>query len=763
MNNRLHEKLNYLRKYYNYSQADLARLLNVSVTEYMNYENGSEICGIQVLRALSKLYNVKLEELLDNTKDVHVLEEENLDESVKIPFIGSGRNKEIEPLDDLRDLQQEDIADYILPVGGVLPPAGDKTAATYVDVIKDKKEVLASGDTIDFNMHTKEFSKEDVDRVVVTKKLDTIDDDFEDDYEVIEEKPKKGLKALWIVLLLVIALIGGYAYKTGMFDKTIAIPSGVNRIALSDTFSIYVDDNGHLHVMGSDVPVIEAAKFAQVTTGNNFVVGLQQNGRVICSDYNLNKEVKNWKKIKMIASGNNHVVGLKEDGTLVCAGNVLGCNVSDWTDIKAVYAGSDITIGKKSDGSLLVSGNVGFKKELEGLKSINDVSISDELIGLSFYDGHALCLLKDGTGCIDVSKWEDVESIVVGSDFVAGLKDGGILCSSKDEEFNKTANQFESVRYIAGHDHTLVFVGNSGVILGVGNNAEGVYGSKTDISEEVDEKVDKMKLMQVEDCEFKVTAANVSIKFDPIPEASFYTIEVNTDPKIEIKSARNSASIPADKLVSKETYEVTIIANPKDTTRYVASSPFVKEFEYNAETLELEAPTNLKAIYTDAGFEVSWDLVDNAKSYHIVCAGVEKDTEDNKVLIEHSFLTYGDEYEIFVVAKPDEEDSKFTSSEPSTIKATYDESLKALPTISGVICTPTESGLTITWPRVDGALNYMVLINGVEPKTTYDGEVTFEGLPAGTYEITITANPIDSRTRPSIKVIEETYTPIALE
>ena len=70
MSNRLPEKLTGLRKEYGFTQSDIAQKLNISVTEYMNWENGNRLCSIEQLKSLADLFDVSLDDLVDNTKEV---------------------------------------------------------------------------------------------------------------------------------------------------------------------------------------------------------------------------------------------------------------------------------------------------------------------------------------------------------------------------------------------------------------------------------------------------------------------------------------------------------------------------------------------------------------------------------------------------------------------------------------------------------------------------------------------------------------------
>ena len=111
MINKLPEKLTLLRKHYGYSQGDIANKLHIPVTEYMNWENGNTVCGIQQLKVLADLFHVSLDAMADNGKDI-VIAEDNLGDSVNIPFL-NGANPSM--------TQQMDVADNMMPVSSVLP------------------------------------------------------------------------------------------------------------------------------------------------------------------------------------------------------------------------------------------------------------------------------------------------------------------------------------------------------------------------------------------------------------------------------------------------------------------------------------------------------------------------------------------------------------------------------------------------------------------------------------------------------------------
>lgn len=67
---RLDEKLVHLRKENGLTQLELAEAVNVSRQAVSKWESGGGMPSTENLQYLSKLYNISLEDLLDNEKDV---------------------------------------------------------------------------------------------------------------------------------------------------------------------------------------------------------------------------------------------------------------------------------------------------------------------------------------------------------------------------------------------------------------------------------------------------------------------------------------------------------------------------------------------------------------------------------------------------------------------------------------------------------------------------------------------------------------------
>lgn len=67
-------RLKELRKQKHLTQAEVAKVLNVAVSTYSGYELETSEPSIAILKALSSLYNVPIDYLIDNTKKDYYIE-----------------------------------------------------------------------------------------------------------------------------------------------------------------------------------------------------------------------------------------------------------------------------------------------------------------------------------------------------------------------------------------------------------------------------------------------------------------------------------------------------------------------------------------------------------------------------------------------------------------------------------------------------------------------------------------------------------------
>ena len=94
MTNKLPEKLSALRKSFSFAQMDVASKIGVPVSEYMKWENGNSVCGIEILRRIAQLYDVNVQDLFLNTRELKMPDVEFPYASVEIPFVEQASGEE---------------------------------------------------------------------------------------------------------------------------------------------------------------------------------------------------------------------------------------------------------------------------------------------------------------------------------------------------------------------------------------------------------------------------------------------------------------------------------------------------------------------------------------------------------------------------------------------------------------------------------------------------------------------------------------------
>lgn len=662
--NKLPEKLTTLRKHYNLSQGDIASKLNVPVTEYMQWENGNTIAPVQILKQIADIFGVELDALLDNTK-VIVIPESKMEQSISIPFNGG---------QDINATQMYD-------------PSNDDTTQTQQIPTDDE-----DGHTK--VMNTTSFSKDE-------------DEDTVSDAPVEEPKMKKssgkkkssGLnkkKQTIIVLALVgvlavLALVAIFLLNGGSTSLNVG---NDNRIAVGDTYSLYVDNQGTVKKYGDFNPTNGFSEAVQVSAFDNHAAALTSKGTVLSSDGN--SEVDSWKNIHYISAGKNHTVGVTGEGKVECAGNEEACKVSGWTNISKVYAGNGFTLGLTNDGEVKASGN--YPSAVSSLTNVRDISVSDTLIAITKKDGTVSLYALGSTAVLDTSTWKDIQETAVGNGFVAGLdKSGNVQLLYSDEEAVTKASNWKNIKHIAANGTTLVAIDASGKMHGVGDNSHGQYVDTSDDTTEK-EKLDDVKNIQVE-----INATNVVIKWDTVENASYYEVSVNTSPETKTNSSSNSVSVTSNSLTEGKSYTVTITA--KSDKDDVEESTGTYTFTYHAKAIQLDTPSNITSTSTDEGWKIDWSAVEHADSYKVSIDGGEEFTVNTNSYTDTGIDTEGNHT---VSVKACSSDSKYAESEAASATLQYVTQTKVvnLYYLSGSTylyntTVEVKVGLTYTWADLD--------------------------------------------------------------
>ncbi|MBR3358343.1 MAG: helix-turn-helix domain-containing protein [Solobacterium sp.] len=646
MSNRLPEKLAVLRKEYGFTQSDVAQKLNISVTDYMNWENGNKLCTIEQLKVLADMYGVTVDALADNTKEITGKPEKNA-ETIDIPFMTP--HTSVNPMDDTED--------YVRPANqNATQELSDGTIR--IDMGRFNTRPAPSPD--EQPTMTQTFTQS----VTIRPKRE------EPKEEPVTEHPTGGRKRrvifisamialAGILCVLVFALLGSGGGKVGL--------SQTNRIALGDRYSLYVDKSGQLQVRGIFEPAARFDNVVQVSAYDSHALGLTGNGTVVNSVSDPNTET--WKNVVMIAAGRNHSAALKKDGSVYCSGSAEACRVADWKEMEQIYAGDEVTIGIREDGSVAVSGNV--PEGISQLENVRTAAVGKNTYAFILRDGTVRVFPSTADIAAETLVWTNMDEISAGDGFVAGiLKDGRAVIASTDEALKERVLGWGDLRYIAANGSTVIAVDKNGKMHGAGDNTYNQYDTteETPAPSETPETI----LAKPTDITFSETTSNIVIKWNTVEHADYYEVTVNTSPLTKIKSAGNSTSIPSSSLVSGTEYTVTVTAYANDEKKYGTSETASVRYQYNAITIELDPVANITDRVDGKYWCFNWQPVEHADYYLCTLEGQPQVRIDGTEFVVDSSvagLVSGNNYVIHVQACS--EDAKYSPAPDKAVTRLY--------------------------------------------------------------------------------------------
>ena len=659
----LPNKLIILRKHFNYSQQEIAKKLNVSINEYMAFENGNAMCSMEQIKQLADIFHISVDEMFVNSVDIEL---PVIEPTLDIPFVT--KEEEIEQASE--DLGMTKRFDTISDT-----PASEDLGKTIVmPAVKNIEDL----------------NDDRIDNTTVTK---VVKDDNSD------KKPSKNkplfISAIAIIVVIAMIAVAIFAIKTSEGSVNNKL-TDINRLVTTNSYSAYLDNSQRVSAMPSTISINE---IVQITATNDDLIGLKADGTLVSANdkYDFSK----FKDIVMIAGGYDHVLGLDNEGKVLCAGNSTSCAIDEVNDVKKVYAGKDASVLIDSNGKVYAYGNAAYIGNINGLVSVNKLSLADDV---------AVVLMKDGTvnvygqGVYDTSDYKGIIDVACGDDFILGLKNDGTLIISNDD-MKKTADKFSDIKYISAYHDYYVACNANGVCHGDGVN----NGQFTMIDNS--EKLDSVKNFN-----YSITAKKVNMTWDSIEMADHYELTFNTSDSYTVKSATNSLSVDASKFEDGNTYEVRIIAFGKDG--YDNSDEAVYTLNYVANLSALDSISNFKVTVGDSDVTFSFDSVENAKSYEFKIKEIDysKSTSDNHIVIPVTSFTENNSYTISIIAKGND---NYSDSQEFVTTYTYQSNKVKLSTPNSISATYDGTYVKFSWDKVENAVSYTITIdNGVNQLTS---------------------------------------------
>ncbi len=631
--NKLPEKLSLLRKNCGLPQNEIAQRLMVPVSEYMNWENGNSIPDIDKLQKIAELYHIDLVALIDNTMTFVAPPMPSIEKSATIPFqYGSNSLVETQQLTSVSALS-----------------TGDTKEADF-----GKTKVM---DTTSIQKNSKE--EED-------------DDDYEEE-PIRRKKPSKPVKKKNTILLLtgsiatviVLALILIFINRST--THTNLTMNNTNRLALTPTYSMYLQNDGTLKTRGANYPTDSAFKdFVQIAARDSVAIGLKKDGTVHVANSSL--DTADWINVKEIAAGNHHAAALLSDGSVKCVGSENACNVSDWENVSHIYAGNDVTIALTESGTFLSSGGV----SIPSVTGAKDVTVSNTAMYYINANNGVSGVGLNGASILSTTSLTNVTALAAGDNFLAALlKDGTVKLVSDNQDDVKQVEQWKKVKYIAANGNTLIAITDSQQMYGIGDNTYNQYENTVAAAPTpTPTATAEPQLSPVTNVTFTETTEDVQISWDTVTNADFYEVTIGSI-NYAVNSMSASASIPASSLNSGSTYTVTITAKSNDADKYPDSKPTTINYTYSQKTTQLDTPGSLYAELDGSNnWVISWGGVPNASYYTLyINEEVVETISGTSYTISGSNLQNGANYTISVKAISN--DSKYTESGIARLSQVY--------------------------------------------------------------------------------------------
>lgn len=470
MMNYLPIKLTKLRKHYSYSQSFLAEYLKVDTLEYMNYENGNSMINYAQMKKLAGLYHISISEIFLNDENVSLydLKGQNTDEINAKYFM---------PEKNIRNTLKGFLINH-------------KLASIIIGVL---------------------------------------------------------LAAIIILSVVLSKTVAPYEIKR----------ENINRLSVSETTVVYIDESGAIGFSGSNangqLNDLATTSGIKVCEGSGFTVCLQEDGTLISSGL-LDKDAKqiaSWKNIVDIAAGDNFVVGVDSNGRVYCIGADKACEVAGARGVKKVFAVSRAAILLNNDGSLSYAGSFVGSSILTSKYNILDVDSSDNILVILNSDNTLSVNSKTGS-YFKSEGLSEVVDVACGNDFVAALDSyGKVHIEIDNDEIIQQVNEWSNIIAIdAGSDYLIGFDGKN--IYGVGNN---------DYDQFRKDNKKKITLEKVSEISYMLDESKIYISFKGVSNASAYLVGLNVGTGLSKRiDSSEVVDFSNDNMIEGKTYTISVIS-----------------------------------------------------------------------------------------------------------------------------------------------------------------------------------------------------------
>lgn len=550
MNNQFPTKLILLRKHFNYSQQDLALKMNVSVEEYMSWENGSSLCSMSQLLRLSRIFKVSLDDLFDNTIEVKIPEEE-IGNSIEIPFQTA--------INNFNSINETNTVEMPKNFDAYQTSDLDKTIITRI-VSENQIEEVDAGETV-------VIKKPIINEKVIKKEVET---------KKISINPILIFSVASIVVLSTVFLwLINNKNKSSGFNSL----GETNRLVAAQRFTAYLSSKGNIIKNGTSLDTTNFKDVVQISARQNIILGLNSDGTVVCGGNGC--DVNDFKDVISISAGNNHALALTKDNTVLCSGSSVACNVGNFKNVSFIHAGNNDSYAI-SNGSVLYSGNSNYKSQIESISGVKALHTSSKYLVALTNSNNVKTVALDGSALLNTDKFSNIIQVAAGDSFIAGLNSNGTVSIVGDEKISNEVSKWTNIKYIAAYDNYIIGINSSNIIYGAGDNS---YNQFEVIQATPTAKTEKTKLESVGAVSFSETEKSLILSWDAVKNAEYYQVSINLSGGYTVKTSTNSLTIDASKLTPNTEYMISIVSNSNKTDQFEASDVSVVNYRYTGKAI----------------------------------------------------------------------------------------------------------------------------------------------------------------------------------
>lgn len=386
--NRLPEKLVSLRKHYNYSQEEIADLLQIDVTDYMGIENGRRVLNYDQIICLSKFYKIKFDELFVNEYEVtlHEIKGTTTDQ-INIDYF-LNQNKWY------RRLYRKVQSSFILKM------------ALIVFVLCC---ALFVGSKI----------------IEITKPL---------------EFDENSLYKLAVSEKTVSYLNDGRLQTTGSMNIS---GQDIVSVQTGNNFVLELKNDGTVYCEGLNedkTREIDRLKdIVYITSCDNHIIAIDKNDNIKTIGENENGEldISKWRNISNIKTFKTGTIGIDDKGYLVYAGDIVGrSQFKLYKNCIDYDANEYMTVVVKNDNTVDYSAYNDHYTSVIGWNDITSICCGKEFIAGLKKDGTVLISCLDETMTKEVETWKNIKAIDSAEDYLIAY-DGDSIFGVGENNYNQ--------------------------------------------------------------------------------------------------------------------------------------------------------------------------------------------------------------------------------------------------------------------------------------------------------------------------------------